>query len=62
MGTSGGIGVKPGTLIVTERAFSPLLKVFYVILLSAIILLLLHNSGRISAYILWKILLFDPKK
>ena len=32
MGTSGGIGVKPGTLIVTERAFSPLLKVFDLIL------------------------------
>ena len=32
MGTSGGIGVKPGTLIVTEKAFSPLLKVFNLIL------------------------------
>lgn len=27
MGTSGGLGVKPGTIVVTEKALNPLLQV-----------------------------------
>merc|ERR1719454_1137847 len=32
MGSSGGLGVKPGTLIVTEKAFDPLLENAYTLI------------------------------
>ena len=32
MGSSGGVGVKPGTLIITQQAYDPLLQPFYTLI------------------------------
>ena len=32
MGSSGGLGVKPGTIIITDQAYDPLLQPFYTLI------------------------------